>query len=187
MRQPGRRAPAWLRRQYAHGRCDGELRRVRREACRQEIEEDTGIRFGVVEAHQFAAIPVVSEDGQMTALGFEASKVFVESPEGRRLYRHEGPNSGFAPAKLSRKKRSLFPKFCGTAGGDRQDAAKACRAPGDQGRRRASLGSSAPSGARQPRVQGALGPNQVQDHLPCCVRQRRLARANAPTRSGKPR
>ena len=45
------------------------------ENLQQEIEEDTGIRFGVVEAHQFAAIPVASENGQMTALGFEASKV----------------------------------------------------------------------------------------------------------------
>ena len=44
------------------------------ENLQKEIEEDTGIRFGVVEAHQFAAIPVPSEDGQMTALGFEASK-----------------------------------------------------------------------------------------------------------------
>ena len=44
------------------------------ENLQQEIEEDTGIRFGVVEAHQFAAIPVAGEDGQMTALGFEASK-----------------------------------------------------------------------------------------------------------------
>ena len=40
-----------------------------------EIEQDTGVSFGVVEEHQFAAIPVAGEDGQMTALGFEASKV----------------------------------------------------------------------------------------------------------------
>ena len=45
------------------------------ENLQQEIEEDTGIRFGVVEAHQFAAIPVASDSGQITALGFEASKV----------------------------------------------------------------------------------------------------------------
>ena len=40
----------------------------------QEIEADTGIRFGIVEAHQFAAIPVVGTNGQTTALGSEASK-----------------------------------------------------------------------------------------------------------------
>ena len=44
------------------------------ENLQQEIEADTGIRFGVVEAHQFAAIPVVGTDGQTTALGSEASK-----------------------------------------------------------------------------------------------------------------
>ena len=44
------------------------------ENLQQEIEHDTGIRFGVVETHQFAAIPVSSKDGQTTALGVEASK-----------------------------------------------------------------------------------------------------------------
>ena len=44
------------------------------ENLQQEIEDDTGIRFGVVEAHQFATIPVVDTDGQTTALGSEASK-----------------------------------------------------------------------------------------------------------------
>ena len=43
------------------------------ENLQQEIEKDTGIRFGVVETHQFAGIPVAS-DGQVTALGFEASR-----------------------------------------------------------------------------------------------------------------
>ena len=40
------------------------------ENLQQEIEEDTGIRFGVVEKHQFAAIPGADENGQPTALGF---------------------------------------------------------------------------------------------------------------------
>ena len=44
------------------------------ENLQQEIETDTGIRFGVVEEHQFAAIPVVDADGQTMALGSEASK-----------------------------------------------------------------------------------------------------------------
>ena len=44
------------------------------ENLQQEIETDTGIRFGVVEAHQFATIPVVGPDGQTSALGSEASK-----------------------------------------------------------------------------------------------------------------
>ena len=45
------------------------------ENLQREIEKDTGIHFGVVEAHQFAALPVTGEDGQTTALGLEASKV----------------------------------------------------------------------------------------------------------------
>ena len=45
------------------------------ENLQREIEKDTGIRFGVVEEHQFASIPIADEDGQMTPLGFEASKV----------------------------------------------------------------------------------------------------------------
>ena len=44
----------------------------------REIAEDTGICFGVVEAHQFAAIPVVGEDGQTDALGFAESQAIYE-------------------------------------------------------------------------------------------------------------
>ena len=40
-----------------------------------EIEEETGIRFGVVEKHQFAAITSTGDDGQMSALGFGSSEV----------------------------------------------------------------------------------------------------------------
>ena len=48
------------------------------ENLQREIEKDTGIRFGVVEAHQFAAIPVAGEDGRKTAFGLKASKVLWE-------------------------------------------------------------------------------------------------------------
>ncbi|MCY4091985.1 MAG: DEAD/DEAH box helicase family protein [Caldilineaceae bacterium] len=48
------------------------------ENLQREIEKDTGIRFGVVEKHHFAAIPVADENGQRTALGFEASKELWE-------------------------------------------------------------------------------------------------------------
>ena len=40
----------------------------------QEIETETGIRFGVVEPHQFAAIPVAGDDGRPATLGFAASQ-----------------------------------------------------------------------------------------------------------------
>ena len=43
------------------------------EQLQREIETDTGIRFGIVEAHQFAGIPVPSANGQAVALGVEQS------------------------------------------------------------------------------------------------------------------
>ncbi len=44
------------------------------ENLQHEIESDTGIRFGIVEKHEFAAIPIVDENGQKTALGRENSE-----------------------------------------------------------------------------------------------------------------
>jgi type III restriction enzyme len=44
------------------------------ENLQKEIEEDTGIRFGIVEDHQFAAVSVVGPDGKVAPLGFEQSK-----------------------------------------------------------------------------------------------------------------
>ncbi len=44
----------------------------------KEIEEDTGIRFGLVEKHLFANIPVVGEDGEPQPLGTETSKLVWE-------------------------------------------------------------------------------------------------------------
>jgi type III restriction enzyme len=40
----------------------------------KEIEEDTGIRFGIVEKHQFASIPVTDAQGRTTALGVAQSE-----------------------------------------------------------------------------------------------------------------
>ena len=44
------------------------------ENLQKEIEEDTGIRFGVVERHHFAAIPATGGDGQKNPLGYDASE-----------------------------------------------------------------------------------------------------------------
>ena len=41
----------------------------------KEIEADTGIRFGIVQEHQFAAVVVKGGDGKEAPLGFEQSKV----------------------------------------------------------------------------------------------------------------
>ena len=44
----------------------------------KEIEAETGIRFGIVEHHQFAAIAVTGGDGQVAALGVDQSKALWE-------------------------------------------------------------------------------------------------------------
>jgi type III restriction enzyme len=44
------------------------------ENLQKEIEADTGIRFGIVEKYQFAAIPVTDESGRTTALGVAQSE-----------------------------------------------------------------------------------------------------------------
>lgn len=48
------------------------------ENLQKEIEEDTGIRFGIVEQYQFAAIAVPGADGQAVPLGVEKSKALWE-------------------------------------------------------------------------------------------------------------
>ncbi len=48
------------------------------ENLQKEIEEDTGIRFGIVEPHQFALVAVRQEDGEFRALGVDDSKAVWE-------------------------------------------------------------------------------------------------------------
>lgn len=44
------------------------------ENLQKEIEKDTGIRFGIVEKHQFASIPVTDAEGRAAALGVTQSE-----------------------------------------------------------------------------------------------------------------
>jgi len=48
------------------------------ENLQKEIEADTGVRFGIVEPHVFAAIPVVDASGHTAPLGTEASRALWE-------------------------------------------------------------------------------------------------------------
>ena len=48
------------------------------DALQKEIEADTGIRFGIVEGHQFAGLPVHTADGKTAALGVESSQQLWE-------------------------------------------------------------------------------------------------------------
>ncbi|MFH1015931.1 MAG: DEAD/DEAH box helicase family protein [Chloroflexota bacterium] len=48
------------------------------EKLQKEIEDETGIRFGIVEAHQFAGVTATGADGQPAPLGFEQSQALWE-------------------------------------------------------------------------------------------------------------
>ena len=67
------------------------------ENLQHEIAEDTGIRFGIVAPDQFAAIPVLGEDGQTRALGLEPSKALWEYLKGEGVYRRAGTDTRGAP------------------------------------------------------------------------------------------
>ena len=48
------------------------------ENLQREIEKDTGIRFGVIEPHQFAQIPVAGGGDETTVLGFDKSRILYD-------------------------------------------------------------------------------------------------------------
>lgn len=48
------------------------------ERLQKEIEDDTGIRFGIVEMHQFAGIAIKDAEGNEVPLGFDQSKILWE-------------------------------------------------------------------------------------------------------------
>ena len=48
------------------------------EKLQKEIEDETGIRFGIVATHQFAGVTATGADGQPTPLGFDQSKALWE-------------------------------------------------------------------------------------------------------------
>jgi type III restriction enzyme len=60
------------------------------ENLQKEIEKDTGIRFGIVEKHQFAAIPMVKSDGSTSMLGFDESAAIHEYLRGEGLIDTKG-------------------------------------------------------------------------------------------------
>ncbi|MBP7948873.1 MAG: DEAD/DEAH box helicase family protein [Verrucomicrobiales bacterium] len=60
------------------------------ESLQKEIEQETGIRFGVVETHQFAGISATGADGQPAPLGFEQSKVLWEHLKTAGLVNAQG-------------------------------------------------------------------------------------------------
>ncbi|MEO6331878.1 MAG: DEAD/DEAH box helicase family protein [Gemmatimonadaceae bacterium] len=60
------------------------------EKLQKEIEDETGIRFGIVEVHQFAGVTATGADGQPAPLGFEQSKVLWEHLKAAGLVNAQG-------------------------------------------------------------------------------------------------
>lgn len=60
------------------------------EQLQKEIEDDTGIRFGIVETHHFAGIPIKDGDGRIVPLGFERSKALWEHLRSEGLVNASG-------------------------------------------------------------------------------------------------
>ena len=60
------------------------------EKLQKEIEDETGIRFGIVETHQFAGVTATGADGQPVPLGFEQSKVLWEHLKTAGLVNTQG-------------------------------------------------------------------------------------------------
>ena len=60
------------------------------EKLQKEIEDETGIRFGIVEAHQFAGVSAMGADGQPAPLGFDQSKVLWEYLRAAGLVNAQG-------------------------------------------------------------------------------------------------
>lgn len=60
------------------------------EKLQKEIEDESGIRFGIVETHQFAGISTTGTDGQPTPLGFDQSKSLWEHLQTAGLLNAQG-------------------------------------------------------------------------------------------------
>lgn len=60
------------------------------ENLQKEIEADTGIRFGIVERHQFANIPIQQEDGSTAMLGLDESAAIYDWLKGEAFIDTKG-------------------------------------------------------------------------------------------------
>jgi type III restriction enzyme len=86
------------------------------ENLQKEIEDDTGIRFGIVEAHQFAGVVVDGKDGQTAPLGYEESKALWEYLRGAALIDAKGKVQDELKKVLKDGTFTVPPKFAGQHG-----------------------------------------------------------------------
>lgn len=81
------------------------------ENLQKEIEEDTGIRFGIVEEHQFAAVAITSADGVSKPLGFEQSKVLWDFLRSQHYVNAKGQVQDSLKQALKEGLLQLPPEF----------------------------------------------------------------------------
>lgn len=81
------------------------------ENLQREIEEDTGIRFGIVEQHQFAGVTVIDDTGKTTALGFDKSKAIWNHLKAAGYVDAKGKVQDTLRTALKEGKVTLPPEF----------------------------------------------------------------------------
>ena len=146
------------------------------ENLQREIAEETGIRFGIVEPHQFAAVTVTAEDGSSRPLGNDRSKALWKNLRLRDYIDARGHVQEALRSALKAADVKLPEEFAPQASQIidilRRLAGRLEIRNADE-RREVRLRQG---GLSQRRLQGALGPHQAQDHLPGGVRQREPGR-----------
>ena len=140
----------------------------------KEIEADTGIRFGIVEKHQFAAIAVDDENGDAKPLGVEKSEAIWTYLKEAGLVDDKGKVQDALRTALKDKTFTLPEEFAS----QKADVSELLRKLAG-GLVVKNADERKQIKTRQAVVQSAefkalVGQNQAQDHLPRHVRQRGL-------------
>ena len=158
----------------------------RRELAERRSSKTPGFASAWWSSISLRRFRVVSDDGKVTASRIRRVQSPVASLAGGRLYRRQGADTGFAAeGAQGRDARRSWRLYAATRG-DCQGAAQAFWAIGDQGRRRAAVGSSPPRRcSTAPSSRSVVGPDQAQDHLSREVRQRSPARKMHPSTCGQ--
>jgi len=86
------------------------------ENLQKEIEKDTGIRFGIVEKHQFATVTITGEDGTAYPLGVEKSEQLWNFLQGQGFVDQKGKIQDSLRLGLKEKKLKLPDEFSKQAG-----------------------------------------------------------------------
>ena len=102
------------------------------ENLQKEIEAETGIRFGIVEPHQFAAVSVTAADGSTVPLGIEQSEVLWEHLKGEGYIDAKGKVLDALRTALKDGTLKLPEPLASQAGQIGENPAQALRPCGDQ-------------------------------------------------------